>query len=67
MFFDMRQVPSNAAAASAPQPKRPRPRDIVDEMSDDSFPASDVPGWAPLRVGRPPDPVKDGSPRSTPV
>lgn len=30
------------------------PPDAVEVSSEDSFPASDAPGWQPLRVGLPP-------------
>ena len=37
-------------------------RDVVDETSEDSFPASDAPSWGPLRVGAPITPVQDTAP-----
>jgi len=37
----------------APKESAPRPADLVDENSDQSFPASDPPGWSPLHAGEP--------------
>ena len=38
----------------APDPPAPRSHDRVEVSSEDSFPASDAPGWQPLVVGRVP-------------
>ena len=51
------------AQASGPSP---RPRDLVDETSDESFPASDPPGWSLLHIGAPRQPSKDGDDLRTP-
>ena len=50
------------AKQPAPAPKRAddRPLDPVEEADEESFPASDAPGWIPMHPG-PPKP-KEGEP-----
>jgi nucleotide-binding universal stress UspA family protein len=42
-----------AGVTDAPSPPEERPRDVVHDASEDSFPASDPPGWIDVRIGKP--------------
>jgi hypothetical protein len=51
------------APAIGPAPRR---QDLVDESSDQSFPASDPPGWSLLHLGAPRQQSDEEKARRTP-
>ncbi len=55
---------SNEGTGRRAAPRDAAPRNMVDEMIEETFPASDAPGWGPLVIGGPVEtpPPDDGEP-----